>query len=197
MPEIPGNRFHICPVKYAQSCYLPYCVYSVRAKWNLDGVFITKYFNSLRSRRDRRHFADDIFKCVFLNENGWISLRISLKFVPTVRINNIPSLVQIMAWRRPGDKPLSEPMVISLPTHICVTRPHWIKLLHLQQWNSNQNTQFFIHEMPFKMSSVTWRPYCLRKMLTSGEIYLYQTGISAAWLRSHMPVMNYIFNRQP
>ena len=79
--------------------------------------------NSLRPRQNRRHFAGNIFKCIFLNENEWISLRISLKFVPKVRINNIPSLVQIMAWRRPGDKPLSEPMMVSLLTHICVTRP--------------------------------------------------------------------------
>ena len=46
-------------------------------------------------------------------------IKISLKFVPKDRINNIPALVQIMAWRRPGDKPLSEPMMVSLPTHIC------------------------------------------------------------------------------
>ena len=83
--------------------------------------------NSLRPRRNRRHFADDIFKCIFVNENDWISLRIWLKFVPMVRINNIPSLVQIMAWRRPGDKPLSEPMMVRLLTHICVTRPQWVK----------------------------------------------------------------------
>ena len=55
------------------------------------------------------------------------SPRISLKFVPKVRINNIPALVQIMAWRRPGDKPLSEPMMASILTHICVTRPQWVK----------------------------------------------------------------------
>ena len=29
-----------------------------------------------------RHFADDIFKCVFLNEDIWISMNISPKFVP-------------------------------------------------------------------------------------------------------------------
>ena len=34
-----------------------------------------------------------------------------------------------MAWRRPGDKPLSEPMMVRLPTHICVTRPQWVNLL--------------------------------------------------------------------
>ena len=58
----------------------------------------------------------------FLNENVWIPVTISLKFVPKGPINNIPALVQIMAWRRSGDKPLSEPMMVSLPTHICVTR---------------------------------------------------------------------------
>ena len=47
----------------------------------------------------------------------------SLKFVPTVQINNIPALVQIMAWRQPDDEPLSEPMMVSLVMHICVTRP--------------------------------------------------------------------------
>ena len=87
-------------------------------------------FNTLRPRQSGRHFADDNFKCIFLNENAWISLKImkiTLKFVPKVRTNNIPALVQIMAWRRPGDKPLSEPMMISLLTHICVTRPQWVK----------------------------------------------------------------------
>ena len=51
----------------------------------------------------------------------------SLKFVPKGPINNIPSLVQIMVWRCPGTKPLSEPMMLSLLTHICVTRPQWVK----------------------------------------------------------------------
>ena len=56
----------------------------------------------------------------------WISITISLKFVRRGPINNIPALVQIMAWRRSGDKPLSEPMMVSLLTHICVTRPQWV-----------------------------------------------------------------------
>ena len=86
-------------------------------------------FNSLRPRQNGRYFPDDIFKYIFLNENVWISIKISLKFVPKVPINNIPSLVQIMAWRRPGDKPLSEAMMVSLLTHICVTRPQWVKHL--------------------------------------------------------------------
>ena len=57
-------------------------------------------------------FPDDIFKCIFLNENTWIPIKISLKFVLKGPINNIPALVQIIAWRLPGDKPLSEPMLV-------------------------------------------------------------------------------------
>ena len=82
--------------------------------------------NTLRPRQNGRHFADDIFKRIFLNENVWIPIKISLKFVHKGPIINIPALVQIMAWRRSGDKPLSEPMMVSLPTHICVTRPQWV-----------------------------------------------------------------------
>ena len=67
--------------------------------------------NTLRTRQNGRHFADDIFKRIFFNENVGISIKISLKFVPKGPINNIPALVQIMAWRRTGDKPLSEPMM--------------------------------------------------------------------------------------
>ena len=69
------------------------------------------YVNMLRLRQDGCHFPDDIFKCIFLNENVWISIKISLKFVPKGPINNIPALVQIIAWRWPRDKPLSEPMM--------------------------------------------------------------------------------------
>ena len=81
------------------------------------------FFNTLRLRQHGRHFADDTFKRIFLNENVIIAIKISLKFVPKGPINNIPALVQIMAWRQPGDKPLSEAMMVSLLTHICVTRP--------------------------------------------------------------------------
>ena len=104
-----------------------------------------EWFNSLRPRPNRRPFADDIFKCICLNENEWISPRISLTFFPKVRINNIPALVQIMAWRRSGGKPLSEPMMVSLLTHICVTRPQWVKRhawAHLPCLSSGSNLDF-------------------------------------------------------
>ena len=80
---------------------------------------------TLRPRQDGCHFPDDIFRFIFLNENIRIAINISLSFVPKGRIDNIPASVQIMAWRRSGDKPLSEPMMVSLLTHICGTRPQW------------------------------------------------------------------------
>ena len=58
--------------------------------------------NTLKPGQNGRHFADDIFKSIFCNENVWISIKISLKFLPEGSINNIPALVQIMAWRRRG-----------------------------------------------------------------------------------------------
>ena len=82
--------------------------------------------NTLRPRQNGRHFADDIFKLIFFKDNAWNSIEISLKFVPKGPINNISTLIQIMAWRRPGDKPLFEPMLVSLMTHICVTRLQWV-----------------------------------------------------------------------
>ena len=55
--------------------------------------------------------VDNIFKCIFLNENDRIQIQISLKFVSRCPIDNMAVLVQVMAWCRTGNKPLSEPMM--------------------------------------------------------------------------------------
>ena len=55
--------------------------------------------------------ADNIFKHIFLNKNITISIKISLKFVPKGLIDNASALIQVMAWRRTGDKPLPEAMM--------------------------------------------------------------------------------------
>ena len=121
------------------------CIVAVKRKSVIEPLDAIKHYiswspfdiNTLRPRQGGHHFPDDTFKRIFLNENVKISLKISLKFAPEGPINNIPALVQIMAWRRPGDKPLSEPMVIRLPTHICVTRPQWVnrKIIGFVQYN--------------------------------------------------------------
>ena len=98
--------------------------------------------NTLRLRQNGQYFADNIFKDIFFNENVWISIKNSLKFVPKGLISKIPALVQIMAWCWPGDKPLSEPMMVILPKHICITWSQWIKApyltshLDLKNWNT-------------------------------------------------------------
>ena len=95
--------------------------------------------DKLRPRQNGHHFPDGIFKCILLNENVWISIKISLKYVPKGPINNILSLLHIMAWRRLGEKPLSGPMMVRSPMHICITRPQWVKR---HQYLTNQSHRF-------------------------------------------------------
>ena len=103
----------------------------------IDFEFHSIDLNSSPPGQNGRHFADDIFKCIFVNEDTWILINISLKFVPWVQINNVSALVQVMAWRRPGDKPLSEPMMVCLLTPICSTQLQWV--------NSSQAENVIFH----------------------------------------------------
>ena len=90
-------------------------------------------------------FRDNIFKCIFLNENVWIFNKISLKFVPEAPSNTIPALVQVMAWRWSGDKPLSQPMMVRWPLHICINRVRYLVWnFKGYVWNC---TQKFAHTM--------------------------------------------------
>ena len=65
-------------------------------------IYAIQPVNTLRARQNGQHFSDDIFKCIFLNENISTAITISLKFVPKGPINSIAVLVQIMAWCRTG-----------------------------------------------------------------------------------------------
>ena len=151
--------------------------------------------NSLRPRQNGRRFADDTFKRIFLNENVRISINISLKFVPKVPINNIPALVQILAWRRSGDKPLSEPMMVNLLTHICITRPQWVNLRSLEDvvvileiWLSNslcstQNSSLSTHWE----STLRWMPQNLtndKSTLVQVMVWAPEHYLSQCWPRS-------------
>ena len=78
------------------------------------------------------------FQMHFLDKNIWTSINVSLKFVPKGQMNNIPALVQIIACNWPGDKPLCEPMAVSLQIHIWVMwhqgLVHWISKLCFQRF---------------------------------------------------------------
>ena len=136
-----------CPrkaVKLSHSLFVHFCksprsIYHVSIKchgtWvnGLEPDCSNPIVNTLRPKQDGHHFADDIFMCIFFNENCCILIKFSLKYVRNGPIDNNPALVERMAWRRSGDKPLFQPMMISLPTHICVTRPQWVNVLELLQ----------------------------------------------------------------
>ena len=156
-------------------------------------------FNTMRPRQNGRHFPDDIF----LNETEWMSIKISPKFVPRGPINNIPALVQIMAWRRSGDKPLSELMMVSLLTHICVTRPqcfmYWFKALSISRGVvSSKNPEKRPHSSPVKTRyGVFLWVHCLYKLLTFFPSYCVQhriifdrdiSRVYGIWYSFHQPV---------
>ena len=72
-------------------------------------VLMVGYINSSSPEQNGRHFGRQHFQLHFLNENDIILIQIWLKYVPRSPIDNNPALVQVMAWRRTGDKPLPEP----------------------------------------------------------------------------------------
>ena len=71
-------------------------------------------------------------------------------------MDNIPALFQIMAWCRPGDKPLSEAMMVSLLTHICVAWPQWVKLRNTTCPRQHGTD---IMEAAFKFNAF-WEKFC-------------------------------------
>ena len=119
--------------------------------WGIGSNLLGPVLNHLPLDKMAAILADDTFKHIFLNEDVRISIKISLKFVPKSPINNNPALVQIMAWRRSGDKPLSEPMMVSLLTHICVTWP-----LSVNSSPTGQNDRQFSRQH-FQMHFLEWK----------------------------------------
>ena len=73
-----------------------------------------------------RHFAEDIFRCIIVNETFYISIQISLKFVPTGPIDNNQALFQIMAWCRIATHHYSNQCWPDTLTHICCIRGRWL-----------------------------------------------------------------------
>ena len=108
--------------------------------------------------------AGDHFKFIFMNENNTIPIRISLKFVTRSRIDNKPAFVQVMAWRRTGDKPLHE--LVLIPVH---WRIYAVNLLSI--YNPG------IH----KHSHVHWYIYTKVNMY----IYMYTYLISYCYISWH------------
>ena len=90
--------------------------------------------NSSLPRQNDRHFADDILKCIFMNEYFRILIPISLKIVPKGPIDNNAALVRMMACRRTGNKPLSVPMLTQFPNAL-----GWVGLWGFLWWAPSAN----------------------------------------------------------
>ena len=79
--------------------------------WRLGFINCSAFLTHLPLNKMAATFANDIFKCIFMDEK---SIRISLKFVPKGPIDNKAALVQVMAWRQTCDNPLPELLLIQL-----------------------------------------------------------------------------------
>ena len=105
LSEIDTFPFKQMRLKMSSGKWRPYCLgLNVLTHWGRDkmaAIFQPPFSNG--------------FSGMKMHE---FRFNISLKFVPRVPINNIPTLLQVMAWRRPGDKPWSEPMMVKLTKHI-------------------------------------------------------------------------------
>ena len=76
---------------------IPHLYLDLTWTWSAAEVTKVALVNTLRLRQNGRHFPDDIFKCIFLNENVYILIKISLKFVPKGPIKNNPPSERMMA----------------------------------------------------------------------------------------------------
>ena len=73
----------------------PYVIIHCVPAWRLLMQWPSAYINTLKMRQSDRHFADNVFKCISLNENLRNVIQVSLKFVRKIRNRNKPVLVQI------------------------------------------------------------------------------------------------------
>ena len=92
---------------------------------------MTTYFREIQIKQEQFVYQNMYSKTLVAKWRSfcllWFAIRISLMFVPKSATNDFLALAQKMAWRLPGDKPSSEPMMLSLLTHLCTTRPQWVK----------------------------------------------------------------------
>ena len=74
-------------------------------------LFPNFFINSSPPDKMATILADNIFNCIFMNENDTIPIQLSLHYVSRSPIDNKPALAQVLAWRQIGNKPLPEPVM--------------------------------------------------------------------------------------
>ena len=92
-------------LKFTASCW-DLCVPKTHQIWGL-----LKMLDTLTPGKVAATWADNIFKCISLNDNVWTLNKISLSRASGLS-DNMAALVPIMAWCWTGAKPLSEAMLV-------------------------------------------------------------------------------------
>ena len=113
-----------CLCSYLRNCYS--ANHGLLFNLNFNFMLLSYFIQHIEAETKWPSFSRQHFQINFLEWKFINFIKILLKFVPKGPINNIPALIQIMACRWPGDKPLSELMLVSLLTHRCVTRPQCV-----------------------------------------------------------------------
>ena len=108
---LPSNKQHICP---------EIASIIVRDLCGFDVVFPVYWLRAIRYTTSNGIYI----RCCFFFGCGYIIILHCIHQFTGVcseglREQYLIALVLIMDWRRSGDKPLSEPMMVSLQTHIC------------------------------------------------------------------------------
>ena len=86
-----------------------------------------------------------------------------------------------MAWRRPGDKPLSEQMMVSLPTHIFVTRPQWVKWISTEKPRKWVNDTDVINSMDHTRN-IAWGMISISYLSSTGC----HTWCTCLWMNTNI-----------
>ena len=104
-------KYHAIMQNYLCISYIFYNLYSSFMCLNIAQYLWWEIINSSLPGQNGRHLGKDIFKCISWMGMTKIPIRISLKLVPRSPVGNKPALVQVMAWCRSGDRPLTGPML--------------------------------------------------------------------------------------
>ena len=117
--------------------------------------------NSSPPRQNGHHLAGYIFRCIFVNEQFWILIKISFKFISKGLIDNNQALVQIMAWHQMGDKPLSEPMLTQFKSNSFIYKFKYqsqhitLQKIQLCFWTEEQHNCFHYIDLDIECSSLS------------------------------------------
>ena len=100
------------------------CIWSEASVWHVG----TKHWSHelISPGQNGHHFADDIFRCIFMNEKFCILIKISLELVPMGPNDKNPALVQTRAWLRIAISHHLKKCSLDSRTHICCTRGRWV-----------------------------------------------------------------------